>query len=93
MCFRWVRAKEHPQPRTRLIKFPILPEPAQRKIDPTAGSRSVTSTDYENPYRPLPIRAFNRFGRAGRRLGVSGRLEVDSLIGPCAAEDRADGLR
>ena len=26
MCFRWVRADEHPQPRTRLIKLGDLPE-------------------------------------------------------------------
>ena len=25
MCFRWVRAKEHPQPRTRLVKLSSLP--------------------------------------------------------------------
>ena len=41
----------------------------------------MTSTDYENPYRPLPVRVFNRIGRAGPRFGLSGRLEVDSLIG------------
>ena len=41
----------------------------------------MTSTDYENPYRPLPIRVFNRLGRASLRCGRSGRLEVDSLVG------------
>ena len=40
MCFRWVRAKEHPQPRTRLVKLPSLPEPTRRKVAPTAGSGS-----------------------------------------------------
>ena len=25
MCFRWVRAKEHPQPRTRVVKLSSLP--------------------------------------------------------------------
>ena len=40
----------------------------------------MTSTDYENPYRPLPIRIFNLIGRAGLDFGISGRLEVDSLI-------------
>ena len=40
----------------------------------------MTSTDYENPYRPLAIRAFNRIGRAGRRLEQAGRLDVDSLV-------------
>ena len=40
----------------------------------------MTSTDYRNPYRPLPVRALNRIGRAGPTLGLSGRLEADSLI-------------
>ncbi len=40
----------------------------------------MTSTDYENPYRPVPIRLFNGLGSAGRRLGLSGRLEVDALL-------------
>lgn len=33
----------------------------------------MTSTDYENPYRPIPVRAFNRLARAGR-------LEVNALV-------------
>ena len=41
----------------------------------------MTSTDYENPYRPVPIRVFNRIGKAGLSFGLSGRLEVDALIG------------
>ena len=49
----------------------------------------MTSTDYGKPYRPLPIRIFNRIGGAGRRFGLSGRLEVDALIG-CA--QRRTGL-
>ena len=40
----------------------------------------MTSTDYENPYRPVPIRAFNRLARAGQRLGLPGRLEVNKLV-------------
>lgn len=39
----------------------------------------VTSTDYENPYRPLPVRIFNRIGRAGADLGLSSSLNVDTL--------------
>ncbi|MDE0614995.1 MAG: sulfotransferase [bacterium] len=35
----------------------------------------MTSTDYQNPYRPVPVRVFNRLGRAGS----SGRLNVDNL--------------
>ena len=33
----------------------------------------MTSTDYRNPYRPVPIRVFNR-------LVPAGRLDVDALI-------------
>ena len=40
----------------------------------------MTSTDYANPYRPLPIRVYNRIGRAGRSVEQSGRLDVDSLL-------------
>lgn len=40
----------------------------------------MTSTDYQNPYRPIPIRAFNRLGRAGRRFGLPGRLDIDKLV-------------
>lgn len=40
----------------------------------------MTSTDYANPYRPIPIRAFNRLGRARRRVGLTDRLDVDKLI-------------
>ena len=49
----------------------------------------MTSTDYENPYRPVPIRIFNRFGRAGLQLGLSDRLDVGAL---CEAARRKTGL-
>ena len=39
----------------------------------------MTSRDYENPYRPVPVRIFNRLGRTGARLGLSDRLKVDAL--------------
>lgn len=39
----------------------------------------MTSTDYEHPYRPLGVRAFNRLGEAGANFGLSDRLDVDSL--------------
>ena len=39
-----------------------------------------TPTDYARPYRPLPVKAFNRMGRLGRRLGWSSALNVDALI-------------
>ena len=39
----------------------------------------MTSTDYENPHRPVPVRLYNSLGSAGRRLGISDRLEVDAL--------------
>lgn len=40
----------------------------------------MTSTDYQNPYRPVPVRVFNRLGRAGQHIGLSDRLDVDKLI-------------
>lgn len=40
----------------------------------------VTPTDYENPYRPFPIRILNLIGRSGENLGLSGSLEVDNLV-------------
>ncbi|MCQ3811515.1 MAG: sulfotransferase [Acidimicrobiia bacterium] len=40
----------------------------------------MTSTDYQSPYRPIPIRALNRLGRAGASIGLSGRLDVDKLV-------------
>ncbi len=40
----------------------------------------MTSTDYENPYRPFPIRVVNLIGRAGLRVGLSGSLTIDSLV-------------
>ena len=49
----------------------------------------MTSTDYENPYRPLAIRVFNRIGRARRSPEQSGHLDVDSLL---EAAQRKTGL-
>ena len=40
----------------------------------------ATSTDYAHPYRPVPIKAFNSFGRAARSLGWSNDLKVDDLV-------------
>ena len=40
----------------------------------------VTSTDYEHPYRPLPIRLYNCLGRAGRKLGLRGDLNAEILV-------------
>jgi len=39
----------------------------------------VTSTDYEHPFRPAPIRLLNRLGRAGAHLGRSDRLDAEAL--------------
>jgi len=40
----------------------------------------VTSTDYENPYRPVPVGILNRIGSVGRNLGLTGPLRVDTLV-------------
>ncbi len=39
----------------------------------------MTSTDYEHPYRPLGVRAFNWLGEAGTNFGLSDRLDVNAL--------------
>lgn len=48
-----------------------------------------TSTEYRRPYRPLPVSLFNRVGRAARRFGFGGALDVDRMI---AAARRRTGL-
>lgn len=44
----------------------------------TAGN-FVTSTDYGNPYRPLPVKILNLMGRAGENLGLPGALQTGNL--------------
>ena len=39
-----------------------------------------TSTDYANPYRPLPVSIFNQAGRMARRLGLNDDLNVGSMV-------------
>ena len=39
-----------------------------------------TSTDYERPYRPLPVALLNAAGRAAGRLGARGKLDIDSMV-------------
>ncbi|MCY4428325.1 MAG: sulfotransferase [Halieaceae bacterium] len=40
----------------------------------------VTSTNYRNPYRPLPVRALNSAARLGANPGLSRKLRADRLI-------------
>ena len=40
----------------------------------------VTSTDYQNPYRPVPVRILNSIGKVGGNLGLTGSLRVDTLV-------------
>ena len=40
----------------------------------------VTSTDYERPHRPLPVRVLNTLGGSSGRSGPSRRLDVDALL-------------
>ncbi len=41
---------------------------------------SETPTDYERPYRPLPVKLLNAAGRAAGRVGARGKLDVDSMV-------------
>ncbi len=45
-----------------------------------ASRTEETSTDYRHPYRPLPVKAFNAFGRAAGALGWSNALSVEALV-------------
>ena len=45
-----------------------------------ADESRETTTDYGNPYRPLPVRLLNRIGRPGGNLGLPGPLKVDALL-------------
>ena len=47
-----------------------------------------TPTDYERPYRPLPVALLNAAGRAAGRLGASGRLDVDSMVAKARRKTR-----
>ena len=40
----------------------------------------MTSTDYEHPYRPFPIKLYNYLGRESRKLGLSGDLNAEILV-------------
>jgi hypothetical protein len=39
-----------------------------------------TSTDYSNPYRPLPIAIFNSVGRITEKMGLLGNININSLL-------------
>jgi len=39
-----------------------------------------TPTDYERPFRPLPVALLNAAGRAAGRVGARGKLDVDSMV-------------
>lgn len=39
-----------------------------------------TSTDYRNPYRPVPVRILNATAKLGRKTGLSGELSADRMI-------------
>ena len=44
-----------------------------------AEQNTETSTDYENPYRPLPVRIFNSIGKLSENLGLPGSLDIENL--------------
>ena len=63
--------------------------PNSKPIAAREEALSRTSTDYQRPYRPLPVAAFNHAGRLARRLGPGGGLSLDRLV---AAARRKTGL-
>lgn len=44
------------------------------------NKKYVTSNNYSQPFRPLPIALFNRVGKVAERLGLLGELNVEKLI-------------
>ena len=55
-----------------------------------AEKNAETSTDYENPYRPLPVRIFNSIGKLSENLGLP-VLWISRISPPARFEKR--GLR
>ncbi len=44
-----------------------------------AKKNLATSTDYENPYRPLPVKVLNSIGKLSENLGLSSSLNIEKL--------------
>lgn len=47
-----------------------------------------TSTEYGQPYRPLPVSIANRLGRLAGSCGIGGRLNVDRLLAAARRKTR-----
>ena len=86
MCFRWVRSESHPQPKTRVIGLGELDSPRGQRAGMEKRALD-TSTNYENPYRPLAVAILNA---AGRLCGLPCDLDTQGMV---ASAKRRTGLR
>lgn len=50
----------------------------------------VTSTDYENPYRPFPVKIFNSVGKLSENLGLSSSLNTEKLTASAIRKTRLE---
>lgn len=55
-----------------------------------AKKNLATSTDYENPYRPLPVKIFNSVGKLSETLGLSSSLNIEKLTASAIRKTRAE---
>ena len=55
-----------------------------------AKKNLVTSTDYENPYRPLPVRVFNSIGKLSESIGLSSSLNIEKLTAGAIRKTRLE---
>ena len=55
-----------------------------------AKKNLVTSTDYENPYRPLPVKIFNSIGKLSENLGLSSSLNIETLTASAIRKTRLE---
>ena len=55
-----------------------------------AKKNMETSTDYENPYRPIPVKIFNSIGKLSESLGLSSSLDAEKLTAGAIRKTRLE---
>lgn len=50
----------------------------------------ITSTDYENPYRPFLVKIFNSVGKLSENLGLSSSLNIEKLTASAIRKTRLE---
>lgn len=57
-----------------------------------AKKNLATSTDYENPYRPLPVKIFNSIGKLSGNLGLSSSLNIEKLTASAVRKTKLENF-